>query len=126
VLLEQAAHGVAVLLSSHQLELVEDVCDLVVIIDHGRTVAAGEVKRLRAADDRRRIQIEFDRPPDAPLPALAGVESISADDGMLRFLVRPEVDPATVLARAERAGRVVSFSYGPPTLSELFREKVAR
>jgi hypothetical protein len=65
-------------------------------------------------------------PPDAPIPALAGVEPIATGEGMLRFLVSPDVDPATVLANAERAGRVVSFSYGPPTLSELFREKVTR
>jgi ABC-2 type transport system ATP-binding protein len=126
VLLERAAHGVAVLLSSHQLELVEDVCDLVVMIDRGRIVAAGDVRRLRAADERRRIDIDMECPPDAPIPALAGVEPIATGDRMLRFLVSPDVDPATVLANAERAGRVVSFSYGPPTLSELFREKVTR
>jgi ABC-2 type transport system ATP-binding protein len=126
VLLERAAHGVAVLLSSHQLELVEDVCDLVVMIDRGRIVAAGDVRRLRAADKRRRIDIDMECPPDAPIPALAGVEPIATGDGMARFLVSPDVDPATVLANAERAGRVVSFSYGPPTLSELFREKVTR
>ena len=126
VLLEQAAQGVAVLLSSHQLELVEDVCDLVAIIDHGRIVAAGEVKTLRAADDRRRVEIDLERPAGAQIPVLAGVEPIAADNGTLRFLVRPDVDPATVLASAEGIGRVVSFSYGPPTLSELFREKVTR
>jgi ABC-2 type transport system ATP-binding protein len=126
VLLEQAADGVAVLLSSHQLELVEDVCDLVAIIDHGRIVAAGEVKSLRAADDRRRIEIDLARPSGAGLPALAGVEPIAADNGTLRFLVRPDVDPATVLASAERIGRVVSFTFGPPTLAEIFREKVTR
>ena len=126
VLLEQAAHEVAVLLSSHQLELVEDVCDLVVIIDHGRTVAAGDVKGLRAADARRRIEIDLERPAGARLPDLAGVEPIASDNGTLRFLVRPDVDPATVLASAERIGRVVSFAYGPPTLAELFREKVSR
>jgi ABC-2 type transport system ATP-binding protein len=126
VLLEQAANGVAVLLSSHQLELVEDVCDMVVMIDRGRIVAAGDVRRLRAADKRRRIDIDMECPPDAPIPTLAGVEPIATSDGMLRFLVSPDVDPATVLANAERAGRVVSFSYGPPTLSELFREKVTR
>jgi ABC-2 type transport system ATP-binding protein len=126
VLLEHVARGVAVLLSSHQLELVENVCGQVVIIDRGRIVAAGAVRSLRAADDRRRIEIDLERPPGAPLPALAGVEPIPAENGALRFLVRPDVDPAAVLASAERVGRVVSFSYGPPTLAELFREKVTR
>ena len=49
VLREQAARGVPVLFSSHQLELVEHVCESVAIIDHGRLVACGSVDELRAA-----------------------------------------------------------------------------
>jgi ABC-2 type transport system ATP-binding protein len=49
VLREQAARGVPVLFSSHQLELVEHVCESVAIIDHGRLVASGSVEELRAA-----------------------------------------------------------------------------
>jgi ABC-2 type transport system ATP-binding protein len=126
VLSDEAGHGVAVLLSSHQLELVEEVCDMVAIIDRGRVVAAGDVRSLRAADDRRRIEIALERPPATALPPLAGVEPIGADGATLRFLAAPDVDPAAVLTTAERAGRVLSFTYGPPTLAELFREKVAR
>jgi ABC-2 type transport system ATP-binding protein len=126
VLLDEAARGVAVLLSSHQLELVEEVCDRVAIIDRGRIVADGDVRRLRAADDRRRIEIALERAPEAAFPPMSGVELVAADGATLRFLSRPDVDPATVLATAERAGRVESFTYGPPTLAELFREKVSR
>jgi ABC-2 type transport system ATP-binding protein len=127
VLKEQAARGVAVLLSSHQLELVEDVCDLVVIIDHGQVVASGGVNALRAADDRRRVVIDLEQGSTAvPFPELDGVELVASENGTLRFLVRADVDPATVLDRAERRGHVLSFSYGPPTLAELFREKVIR
>ena len=43
------ARGVPVLFSSHQLELVEHVCESVAIIDHGRLVACGPVDELRAA-----------------------------------------------------------------------------
>ena len=41
VLRAEAARGAAVLFSSHQLDLVEDVCEDVAIIDHGRVIAAG-------------------------------------------------------------------------------------
>ena len=126
VLREQSDRGVGVLLSSHQLELVEEVCDRVAIIDRGRIVAEGEVQSLRAADDRRRIEIALERAPKTTFPPLTGVELIADEGTTLRFLSRPDVDPATVLATAERAGRVVSFSYGPPSLAELFREKVSR
>jgi ABC-2 type transport system ATP-binding protein len=49
VLREEAARGVPVLFSSHQLELVEHLCESVAIIDHGRLVACGEVDELRPA-----------------------------------------------------------------------------
>jgi ABC-2 type transport system ATP-binding protein len=126
VLREQAARGVAVLLSSHQLELVEDLCDGVAIIDRGRIVAAGQVDDLRAADPRRRIELELAAGPAAPFPALHGVHPVAAANGALRFLVDADVDPATVLAAAEARGAVRRFAYGPPTLAELFREKVTR
>jgi len=52
VLREQAARGVPVLFSSHQLELVEHVCESVAIVDRGRLVACGPVEELRANGPR--------------------------------------------------------------------------
>jgi len=49
VLREQAARGVPVLFSSHQLELVEHICEAVAIIDHGRLLACGQVDELRGS-----------------------------------------------------------------------------
>ena len=48
VLQERAAAGVGVVFSSHQLDLVEDVCEDVVIIARGRVVAAGAIEELKA------------------------------------------------------------------------------
>ena len=49
LLAEVAAAGATVLFSSHQLDLVEDLCEDVVIVDHGRVVLAGDLDELRAA-----------------------------------------------------------------------------
>ncbi len=46
-------HGVPVVFSSHQLELIERVCDSVVLIDRGRIVASGTIDELRASRARR-------------------------------------------------------------------------
>jgi ABC-2 type transport system ATP-binding protein len=127
LLRRHAEGGVAVLLSSHQLELVEDICDDVVIIDRGRVLAAGEVQSLRSSDRRRRVEITFHPPvPAAQWDAIPGAEEVSVDRGTVLLLTDPEIDPANVLARAEEVGHVAGFSYGPPTLAELFREKVQR
>jgi ABC-2 type transport system ATP-binding protein len=126
VLRDEAARGAAVLFSSHQLELVEDICEEVAIIDHGRIVASGDLNALRRASRRRRIELQLEDAPPAWLPDVVGVELVERRNGDLRLLAERDVDPEEVLAEAERAARVVAFSYGPPTLSELFLELVGR
>ena len=126
VLRDEAARGAAVLFSSHQLGLVEDVCEEVVIIDHGRVVASGDLAALRRASQRRRIELQLEGAPPEWLPKLADVELVERRNGNLRLLVGRDVDPEQVLAAAERAAPVVEFNYGPPSLDELFLELVAR
>ncbi|HSP71922.1 MAG TPA: DUF4162 domain-containing protein, partial [Gaiellaceae bacterium] len=124
VLREETARGAAVLFSSHQLELVEDICEEVAIIDHGRIVATGDVGELRRASQRRRIELQLEGAPTGWLPEVAGVELVERRNGDLRLLAGRDVDPERVLAAAERSGRVLAFSYGPPSLAELFLELV--
>jgi ABC-2 type transport system ATP-binding protein len=126
VLREEAARGAAVLFSSHQLDLVEDICQEVVIIDRGRVVASGDLSGLRRASQQRRIELELDAAAPEWRPSAAGVDVVERQNGKLRLLVGRDVDPEQVLAEAESAARVVEFSYRPPSLSELFEELVAR
>jgi len=126
VLRAEAARGAAVLFSSHQLELVEDVCEDVAIIDRGRIVAAGDLDALRRSSQRRRIAVRLEGAPHDWLPVVDGVELVERSNGDLRLLARQDVDPELVLEAAERSARVVEFSYGPPSLSELFLELVER
>jgi ABC-2 type transport system ATP-binding protein len=126
VLRAEAARGAAVLFSSHQLELVEDICEEVAIIDHGRVVATGDLAALRRRSKRRRIELQLEGGPPDWLPHLAGVELVGRRNGDLRLSLEGDVDPELVLHEAEQVGQVVAFAYGPPTLSELFLELVRR
>ena len=125
VLRSEAARGVAVLFSSHQLDLVEDICEEVAIIDHGCIVATGDLDALKRASQGRRIELRLEGAPAEWLPEVAGVELVERRNGDVRLLARRDVDPQQVLAAARRASTVVGFSYGPPTLAELFLELVA-
>ena len=69
MLVETAAAGVAVVFSSHQLDLVEDVCQDVVIIDHGHVVLAGVVEELKAASPYRSLEVSVNGEPWVPRPA---------------------------------------------------------
>ncbi len=126
VLRGEAVRGAAVLFSSHQLELVEDICEEVAIIDHGHIVATGEVGALRRRSQRRQIDLQLEGAPPEWLPDVAGVELVERRNGDLHLLANRDVDPAQVLTAAERTGRVVEFSYGPPSLAELFLELVEK
>jgi ABC-2 type transport system ATP-binding protein len=124
LLAEMAAGGATVLFSSHQLDLVEHLCEDVVIIDHGRVVLAGELARLRAALPQRFAEIRF-RGRAPAWSDLPGVQLVAVDDGFARLQVEPTGDVAQVVALAQGSAELTSFTYQPPTLSELFRRAVA-
>ena len=126
VLRDEAKRGTAVLFSSHQLDLVEDICEDVAIIDHGRVVATGGLDELRRRSHHRLIALQLEGAPSEWLPATAGVELLERRNGNLLLSADRDVEPERVLAAAERAAHVISFSYGPPSLAELFLELVER
>jgi ABC-2 type transport system ATP-binding protein len=126
VLRDEAARGAAVLFSSHQLDLVEDICEEVAIIDHGRIVAEGDLEALRRASERRRVELRLEGAPRDWSPDLRGVDLVERANGDMRLLIDRDVDPQAVLAAAERTAPVVEFSYGPPSLAELFLELIER
>ena len=118
-----AGNGVAIVFSSHQLDLVEDVCQDVVIIDHGRSVLAGNVRALRNQAPIRHLEIDVDGLPWAA--DLSGVEMVERN-GRRRYVVDRSIRIEDLLAAAARAGEVTRFSFEPPGLSDLFREAVGR
>jgi ABC-2 type transport system ATP-binding protein len=123
LLAETAAGGVAVVFSSHQLDLVEDVCQDVVIIDHGAIVLDGVVEQLRAASPRRSLQVDVDGEPWTP--ELPEATITSRRDGRVRMLVDGSVDLSEVLRTARASGVVTRFSFEPPSLTDLFLEAVS-
>jgi ABC-2 type transport system ATP-binding protein len=124
VLRAEAARGVPVLFSSHQLELVEQLCDSVAIIDRGRLLACGAVSALRAQGPRLlRVEVRDGDPNWGD--DLAGTELVQRSNGRRVFKLGPDADPQRILDAARRAGRVTQFAELQPTLAELFREAVS-
>ncbi|NJC23760.1 ABC-2 type transport system ATP-binding protein [Arthrobacter pigmenti] len=120
LLREHTAQGVPVLFSSHQLDLVDRLCDNLVVLQKGRLVASGTGDQLRATAPRRhRISIS----PDAGwLREEAGVTVI--DVAGKDAVVELENDDAAqrLLTAAMSRGSVHEFSRIRPSLSEIYRE----
>jgi ABC-2 type transport system ATP-binding protein len=125
VLVEEAAKGRGVLFSSHQIDLVEDLCQSVAIIDHGRLVAHGTVEDL-ATSGRRRLVVKVggDFAGDWAR-RIPGVSISRVDGGAARLVLDEDTDPQSVLAAAMAAGPVEQFGFERRRLSEVFREAVA-
>ena len=124
VLVDQARAGCCVLFSSHQLDLVEDLCEQVTIIDHGRLVVSGTVDDLATSGARRLVvRVEGDRTAGWA-NGLSGVSVSEISAGAVRLVLDDEVDSDVVLKAAMAAGRVTQFSFERRRLSEVFREAV--
>ncbi len=119
LLFEHVAAGRHLVFSSHQLDLVEHICESITLIDHGRVVLDGNLRELRAASSDRYLRVDATVEPSW-LPPGTDV----ADSGVrvgTRLRLEPDVDAAAVLDDIRRHATVTDFAVESPSLSELFR-----
>lgn len=123
----RAAAGKTVLFSSHQLDLVQDLCEAIIMIDRGRTVLEGDVAALRAASGRRQLRLGLSSAAGLQwLDPFPGTRVVSAQADALRIELPAGLDPLQVLDAARAAGTVTDFGLDLPTLSQVFLEAVGR
>ncbi|MDU4678309.1 MAG: DUF4162 domain-containing protein, partial [Cutibacterium granulosum] len=119
ILSEVTSTGVPVLFSSHQLDLVERLCDDLVILSHGRIVAQGSTDELRrSGPERHRLVATSDVD---WVHGLAGVKVVEQQGAraILEF-----TDPAArdrVVAEALSHGGLEEFAAIVPTVAEIYR-----
>ncbi|MEH1169752.1 ATP-binding cassette domain-containing protein [Micromonospora sp. CPCC 205539] len=121
VLRERAAAGVPVLFSSHQLDVVERLCDDLVIIADGVIRAAGSRQQLRDTYTVPRFELVVAT--DAGwLRDEPGVTLVDLDGARAVFDLAPDADEQPVLHAALARGPVRAFRPVRPSLTEIFRE----
>ena len=125
VLRERADAGAGVLFSSHQLDLVEDVCDDVAIIHRGRIVKSGSVLEIKDSSPVRHLEIELTNPDTPLLEKIDGVIRAEQDGARHKLLIRSDVDVRGILGDALASGSIRRFVYTSPSLSEIFLETVS-
>jgi ABC-2 type transport system ATP-binding protein len=122
VLAEYAASGVPVLFSSHQLDLVEQLCDDLVIIAGGQIRAAGSREGLRESFGSTRYEV-VSAGDTGWLRGVPGVDVLEFDGGYALFEADEAVAQSVLRSALDRAP-VRSFTPVRPTLGEIFREVV--
>jgi ABC-2 type transport system ATP-binding protein len=127
LLIEEVDRGVTVLLSSHQLDLVSDVCRDVVIVDRGRVVLEGAVDDIRRRAPVRHVAATVASGDVAAFrPPHPSWEVVERTDQTLRLRVPSDCDADEVFAAVAAVGPIVEFEFAAPELSEVFIESVGR
>lgn len=132
VLRERADAGVPVIFSSHQLDLVERLCDRVGIVRSGQMEALGTIDELRSTD-RPQWLVEVVSSDEAGVRAAieavpgATVSAVDARTGAYRVELAEAAQGAeqALLTAAMRSGAVREFSPVRPSLTDLFRDVVS-
>ncbi|HUF98542.1 MAG TPA: ATP-binding cassette domain-containing protein [Ilumatobacter sp.] len=118
VITGHVAAGKSLLFSSHQLDLVEDLCESIVMIHHGRVVMSGDLVTLRADSDDRYLEVDAVLADDELDETAGTIGSVTATG--TRVQLARGADAGDVLDRVRANHRVRSFAVTQPRLSEMF------
>lgn len=128
VLRERAAAGTAVVFSSHQLDVVEGLCEDVAIIERGRIALTGEVARLKRDAPHRVVEVEVpDGQLDGPLGRLRDLEGVidaTSRGGRHVLTVQRDLDVHRLLAAVGAAEHVEHLVFTTPSLADIFEEAI--
>jgi len=117
VMRELREEGVTIIMSTHQMRQVEELCDHIVLIDHGREVLNGKLTDIRRQFSGHALLVQAQE----SLPALAGVKAITPHNGALKLSLTAETAPQDVLGALVSAGVLLDrYEIATPSLDEIF------
>jgi ABC-2 type transport system ATP-binding protein len=118
VITKHTRDGGLLLFSSHQLDLVEDLCESITLLHHGRVVLDGDLRTLKAESPNRWLRVDV--PVDRGWVDPSTSEVVTVDAQGTRLRLAPHADPGAVLDAIRAHARVEDFGVEAPSLSELF------
>jgi ABC-2 type transport system ATP-binding protein len=125
IMLDLRAKGSTIILSTHRMEQVEMMCDAICLINHGRSVLAGDLRAIKKSYGKNTLRIEYDGDDNfLDLPNL--VEKLNRYGAVVEAKLRPGADPQEILKAAVARGvRLSRFELVEPPLHDIFIEKVS-
>jgi ABC-2 type transport system ATP-binding protein len=117
VMVELRDAGTTILMSTHQMHQVEELCDRIVLIDEGRNVLYGNLNQIRREYSGHAVLVRS----QSDLPELIGVEEIQSHNSATRLLLSEETKPNEILNQLVSQNVILEkFEIAMPTLDEIF------
>ena len=114
--------GTTILMSTHQMRQVEELCDRILLIDEGRDVLYGELDHIRRDYSGHAVLVRV----VGDLPEMAGVEAVTDQNGALKLTLAAETSPQDILQQLLLNHAIVEqFEIAIPTLDEIFIRTVS-
>jgi ABC-2 type transport system ATP-binding protein len=126
--LEMRDRGTTIVFSTHQMDMVEELCESVVLIDQGHVVLGGPLRDVKRAGGRQVVRLAVDGDSKLEwLSTLPGVHVVRPGEDYVELEVDHSIDPETVLRAAlDRGQRVTEFVIADPSIEQIFIERVGR
>ena len=122
-IIELQETGCSIIFSSHQMEQIEDFCEKLVILSHGKVVVAGYLKDIKNEYRKKNILLRGDNLPLDKIRKLKGVISLEEHRG--EYLVKIEsLDITDSIFKLVKDYNITKYDVTEPTLNEIFIEKV--
>jgi ABC-2 type transport system ATP-binding protein len=116
--------GKAVIMSTHQMNQVEELCDRILLIDHGKRVLYGTLQEIQNNFSSKDIMVT---PLDELPESIQGVKEILRQNGRFRLVLEENAAPNTILKNLINQGvELTEFEIAVPPLNEIFIKVVQK
>lgn len=124
LLFRMQARGATIIMSTHQMQQVEEMCERILLIDHGQRVLYGPLKEIRTQFAGNAVEVDL----QGEIGELSGIESITRDNGTYRLLLAEGVNPERILEGLVNQPQVTveRFERVQTSLDEIFVRVVGR
>lgn len=114
-----AAKGAAVVLSSHQMHLVEEVCDRILLLDRGRTVLSGELRQIKEQFADFKLEIIGDNR-QTDFSAVAGIRQVKREEGRTVIYLQTGADPLKTVRTLPAGTDIRELTVNRVSLHEIY------
>ena len=121
LLLDLHRQGVTIIMSTHQMHQVEEMCDRILLVDHGQVLLYGELAGIRRRYSGHAVVLQAEQ----ELPSLDGIEAVEPHNSAVLLTLAAGVEPQMILQQlVAQQVKLERFEIATPTLDEIFVQVV--